>query len=125
MTRDDYEDHGLSPLLIECAKGRTEDLNYYVFKCIDKRITAWPLGGKPLLKTASECFIPRASITPSKILIFSPHPDDDVISMGATIKKLVTQGHHISIVYMTGGSNGVHDHEAQKFLYFLKGFNNL
>ena len=49
-------------------------------------------------------------------------PDDDVISMGATIKKLKDQGHHVMIAYMTTGSNAVHDHEAYKYLHFMKDF---
>lgn len=56
------------------------------------------------------------------MLIFSPHPDDDVISMGATIKKMKEQGHHIMMAYMTTGSNAVHDYEATKYLHFMKDF---
>ena len=56
------------------------------------------------------------------MLVFSPHPDDDVISMGGTLKKLKDQGHEIHIAYMTSGANGVFDHDAQKYLYFLKDF---
>jgi len=55
-------------------------------------------------------------------LVFSPHPDDDVISMGGTINKLKEQGHHVMIAYMTSGSNAVHDHDATKYIYFLKDF---
>jgi len=64
----------------------------------------------------------KTATTKEKVLIFSPHPDDDVISMGGTIKKLKEQGHEIHIAYMTSGANGVFDHEAQKYLYFLKDF---
>lgn len=59
-----------------------------------------------------------------RVLIFSPHPDDDVISMGATLKKLHDQGHEVHVAYMTSGSNGVFDLEAKKYLYFLKDFSN-
>lgn len=55
-------------------------------------------------------------------MIFSPHPDDDVISMGATMKKLVDQGHHVMVAYMTSGSNSVHDHDALKYLHFMKDY---
>ena len=55
----------------------------------------------------------------SKILVFSPHPDDDVISMGGTVNRLVEQGHTVHIAYMTPGSNAVHDHDAKKYLYFM------
>ena len=56
--------------------------------------------------------------------MFSPHPDDDVISMGATIKKLVEHGNHVYIVYMTSGANGVCDDDAQKYFYFLEDIMN-
>ncbi len=57
-------------------------------------------------------------------MIFSPHPDDDVISMGGTLKKLHDQGHEVHVAYMTSGANGVNDLEARKYLYFLKDFSN-
>ena len=56
------------------------------------------------------------------VLIFSPHPDDDVISMGGTLKKLRDQNHNVSVAYMTSGSNGVRNHEAEKYLFFMKDF---
>ncbi len=59
---------------------------------------------------------------PKKVLIFSPHPDDDVISMGGTIKRLHEQGHIVHVAYMTSGSNAVFDHDAKKYLYFLEDF---
>lgn len=57
-------------------------------------------------------------------MIFSPHPDDDVISMGGTLKKLYEQGHDVHVAYMTSGANGVNDLEARKYLYFMKDFSN-
>ena len=56
--------------------------------------------------------------------MFSPHPDDDVISMGGTLKKLHDQGHEVHVAYMTSGSNGVNDLEARKYVYFMKDFTN-
>lgn len=53
--------------------------------------------------------IPKKAIKPEKVLIFSPHPDDDVISMGGTLKTLHDEGHDINVAYMTSGSNGVLD----------------
>jgi glucosamine-6-phosphate deaminase len=53
-------------------------------------------------------------------LIFSPHPDDDVISMGGTLKTLHDEGHDVHVAYMTSGSNGVLDMEARKYVYFMK-----
>lgn len=54
------------------------------------------------------------------MLVFSPHPDDDVISMGGTIHKLKDQGHHVMIAYMTNGANAVHDYELKKYVYWIK-----
>lgn len=56
------------------------------------------------------------------MLVFSPHPDDDVISMGGTIHRMKDQGHRVVIAYMTTGSNAVHDHEALKYIHFMKDF---
>ena len=55
-------------------------------------------------------------------MIFSPHPDDDVISMGGTAHKLAQQGHTVNVAYMVPGSNAVHDYDAKKYLYFLQNF---
>jgi glucosamine-6-phosphate deaminase len=60
------------------------------------------------------------TLQPHKIVVFSPHPDDDVISMGGTIKRLVEQGNDVHVVYMTSGSNGVFDFDAKKYFYFLQ-----
>ncbi len=93
-------------------------MNLYVYKCFHLRITNWPLGNRPadneLIKTSS-----RKSLRPESVLIFSPHPDDDVISMGATIRKLYTQNHEITIAYMTSGANGVSDDNAEKYIDFV------
>ena len=59
-----------------------------------------------------------------RVLIFSPHPDDDVISMGGTIKRLVEQGNHVYIAYMTSGAGGVFDFDALKYFYFLENIMN-
>lgn len=54
--------------------------------------------------------MPKTSSKSLNVLIFSPHPDDDVLSMGSTMKKLRDQGHRVMVAYMTTGSNSVHDH---------------
>lgn len=64
----------------------------------------------------------KLSVRKERVLVFSPHPDDDVISMGGTIHRLKDQGHHVMICYMTTGSNAVHDYETKKYLYFMKDF---
>ena len=112
-------------MVFECAKGVVEDLNLYCYKKIISKITGWPLGNKPIQNVALEIAfanLSKKATKAEKVLIFSPHPDDDVISMGGTIKKMIEQGHDVHVAYMTPGSNGVFDHEAQKYLYFLKDF---
>jgi glucosamine-6-phosphate deaminase len=115
---EDYEDNNLSDLIVECAGGKVENLNLYVYRKVWKKITAWPLGNKPVEN--SEESIIKTTLQPKKVLVFSPHPDDDVISMGGTIRKLVEQGNHVYVAYMTSGSNGVFDYDAQKYFYFLE-----
>ena len=66
----------------------------------------------------------RPTTVKHKVLIFSPHPDDDVISMGGTLKKLHDEGHEVHVAYMTSGSNGVPDLEARKYVNFMKDFTN-
>ena len=68
--------------------------------------------------------IKKQSEVKHKVLLFSPHPDDDVISMGGTLKKLHDQGHEVHVAYMTSGSNGVNDLEARKYVNFMKDFTN-
>ena len=62
---------------------------------------------------------------PSTTLIFSPHPDDDVISMGGTLIRLVEQGHEVHVAYMTSGNIAVFDHDAWRFTDFVVEFNRL
>lgn len=89
LTYDDYEEYNLTELIMECANGCVEDLNLYVYKKIINRITGWPLGGRPLDSEQVEmASIPKKATQSEKVLIFSPHPDDDVISMGGTLKTL-------------------------------------
>lgn len=94
MNYDDYEDNHLSELVVDCAHGSVEDLNLYVYKKIISRITGWPLGNRPQDSEQVEMTsIAKKAIKKERVLIFSPHPDDDVISMGGTLKKLHDQGH--------------------------------
>lgn len=115
---EDYEDNNLSDLIVECALGKVENLNLYVYRKVWKKITAWPLGNKP--QEEMEESIIRVTNNPKKVILFSPHPDDDVISMGGTLRKLVEQGNHVYVAYMTSGANGVFDYDAQKYFYFLE-----
>lgn len=93
-----------------------------MYNTIHRKITGWPLGrekGENPLAYYSEQNPPVEKKT---VVIFSPHPDDDVICMGGTIMKLVKQGHNVHIAYMTSGSNAVFDHDAKKYLDFFENF---
>ena len=85
-------------------------------------ITGWP-GGKP---NADDTYRPeRATPFPKKVIVFSPHPDDDVISMGGTIRRLVQQNHDVHVAYETSGNIAVGDEEVTRFMHFINGFNQL
>jgi len=110
LTDKDYNDHGMSSLLAE--KGTAYELNIKIFNSLQYTISGWP-GGKP---DADDSHRPeRATPTKKRVVIFSPHPDDDVISMGGTFDRLVEQGHDVHIAYQTSGNIAVSDDEALKF----------
>ena len=110
LTDKDYNDNGMSGLLTE--EGTGYDLNIKMFNKLQHTITGWP-GGKP---NADDTNRPeRADIPKKRVIIFSPHPDDDVISMGGTFDRLVEQGHDVHIAYQTSGNIAVSDQEALKF----------
>jgi len=66
-------------------------LNLFVFKTVNAKITGWPLGDRPQFSDSGNNFLKKKSSNPQKILIFSPHPDDDIISMGGLMKRLADQ----------------------------------
>jgi glucosamine-6-phosphate deaminase len=110
LTDKDYNENGMSSLLSQ--EGSSYDLNIKMFNKLQHTITGWP-GGKP---NADDTSRPeRAEPTKKRIIIFSPHPDDDVISMGGTFDRLVEQGHEVHVAYQTSGNIAVSDHEALKF----------
>ena len=110
LTDKDYNNNGMSGLLTE--EGTAYDLNIKMFNKLQHTITGWP-GGKP---NADDSNRPeRANIAKKRVIIFSPHPDDDVISMGGTFDRLVEQGHDVHIAYQTSGNIAVSDEEALKF----------
>lgn len=120
LTNQDYNENGLSELL--AVYGSAYDANIEVFNDLQHTITGWP-GGKP---NADDTYRPeRATPFPKKVLVFSPHPDDDVISMGGTIRRLVKQGHEVHIAYETSGNIAVGDEEVRRFMHFINGFNQL
>ena len=117
----DYNEHGLQDLLAE--RGAAYDLNLEVFRGVQRSITGWP-GGKPAGRRR-DGDIDRAGdeVFPKRILVFSPHPDDDVISMGGTLIRLVDQGHEVHVAYQTSGNIAVFDSEALRFADFVSHFN--
>jgi glucosamine-6-phosphate deaminase len=117
LTDKDYNDNGMSGLLIE--EGTAYDLNIKMFNILQHTISGWP-GGKP---NADDTNRPeRADPAVKRVIIFSPHPDDDVISMGGTFDRLVEQGHEVHIAYQTSGNLAVSDDEALKFAEVSKNF---
>ncbi len=97
-------------------------VNIEVFNQLQHTITGWP-GGKP---NADDTFRPeRAKPFPKRVIVFSPHPDDDVISMGGTIRRLIQQGNDVHVAYETSGNIAVNDDEYLRFMSFLKGYYQL
>ena len=110
LTDKDYNNNGMSELLMQ--EGTAYDLNIKMFNKLQNTITGWP-GGKP---NADDTKRPeRAEPSKKRVLILSPHPDDDVISMGGTFDRLIKQGHEVHIAYQTSGNIAVSDEEALKF----------
>lgn len=117
LTNRDYQDNGLSELI--ARYGSAYNCNIQVFNDIQHTITGWP-GGKP---NADDTDRPeRANPYPKDVLIFSPHPDDDVISMGGTFHRLIKQGHNVHVAYETSGCIAVDDSNLQYFVDFLNGY---
>src|SRR5690606_31492868 len=118
LTDKDYNDNGMSDLL--AAHGSSYDINIAVFNQLQHTITGWP-GGKP---NADDTNRPERKDPPKKrVLIFSPHPDDDIISMGGTFQRLVDQGHEVHVAYQTSRNIAVADDEASRFMEFVVDFN--
>jgi glucosamine-6-phosphate deaminase len=118
LTDKDYNHNGMSSLISQ--EGTAYDLNIKMFNTLQQTITGWP-GGKP---NADDTNRPeRANPKKKRVIIFSPHPDDDVISMGGTFDRLVAQDHEVHIAYQTSGNIAVSDEEALKFAEICKEFN--
>ena len=120
LTNKDYNENGLSELL--ALYGSAYNVNIKIFNDLQHTITGWP-GGKP---NADDTYRPeRAKPYPKRVVVFSPHPDDDVISMGGTIRRLVEQKHDVHVAYETSCNIAVGDEEGIRFLHFINGFNQL
>ncbi len=120
LTNKDYNENGLSELL--ALYGSAYNANIKIFNDLQHTITGWP-GGKP---NADDTYRPeRAKPFPKRVIVFSPHPDDDVISMGGTLRRLVQQGHDVYVAYETSGNIAVGDEEVVRFMHFINGFNQI
>jgi len=107
LTDEDYAENGLSELLRNC--GGSYRLNIDIFRRQMDTITGWP-GGKGKIR---------------KVLVFSPHPDDDVICMGGTMSRFVEQGHELHVAYMVSGCLSVFDHDVSRYADFVREFNHI
>lgn len=120
LTEKDYNDYGLSDLLVEM--GDVYEINLQVFYSLRDSITGWP-GGKP--NAVIPAHPERSDPYPKTCLIFSPHPDDDIISMGGTFMRLHDQGHQVHVAYQTSGNIAVTDEFVTRFLDFAVGFEDI
>ena len=118
LTDADYIENGMSDLLTD--SGPAYDINIMIFNKLQNTITGWP-GGKP--KADDSKRPERAEPAKKRVLIFSPHPDDDIISMGGTFKRLQEQGHEVHVGYQTSGNIAVADDEALRFASFVCDYN--
>ncbi|MEG0012426.1 MAG: PIG-L family deacetylase [Muribaculaceae bacterium] len=114
LTNKDYNDHGLSELL--ALYGSAYNVNIKIFNDLQHTITGWP-GGKP---NADDTYRPeRANPYPKRVIAFSPHPDDDVISMGGTLRRLVDQKHDVHVAYETSGNIAVGDEDMMRYIMLM------
>lgn len=114
LTDQDYNSNGMIDLL--ALEGSSNKINIKVFNDLQRTITGWP-GGKPKADNSNR---PERELPyPKRVLLFSPHPDDDVISMGGTFLRLVEQKHEVYTAYQTSGSIAVHDDDVLRHLDFV------
>lgn len=113
LTEDNYNNNGMAQLAVE--RGPVYQINIQIFNKLQHTITGWP-GGKP---NADDSQRPERAVPAQKrVIIFSPHPDDDVISMGGTFIRLADQGHEVHVAYQTSGNTAVWDDDALRFMEF-------
>ncbi|WP_439506526.1 glucosamine-6-phosphate deaminase [Sediminibacterium sp.] len=120
LTTLDYTENGLSDLLVE--QDDAYEINLQVFYMLRDTITGWP-GGKP--NAVIPAHPERSEPHPKRCLIFSPHPDDDIISMGGTFMRLHDQGHEVHVAYQTSGNIAVTDEFVTRFIDFAVGFEEM
>jgi len=116
LTEKDYNQNNLSDLLVQKSH---YDINLEAFNKLQRTITGWP-GGKP---NSDDTNRPeRKNPAKKRVIIFSPHPDDDVVSMGGTFDRLVSQGHEVHVAYQTSGNIAVSNEEVLKFVELYEDF---
>ncbi len=120
LTEEDYNNHGMAQLAVE--QGPVYDINIDIFNQIQHTITGWP-GGKPDADDSAKAPGKGTACPQKRSIIFSPHPDDDVISMGGTFIRLVDQGHDVHVAYQTSGNTAVWDDDVLRFVEFAIDFN--
>lgn len=120
LTNNDYSEYGLSDLLGD--KGDAYEINLQVFYTMRDTITGWP-GRNP--NATIPAHPERSEPYPKRCLIFSPHPDDDIISIGGTFQRLHDQGHEVHVAYQTSGNIAVTDEFVTRFLDFAVGFEQM
>ncbi|MBL7842871.1 MAG: glucosamine-6-phosphate deaminase [Cyclobacteriaceae bacterium] len=117
LTNNDYSEHGMGDIVT--SFGSAYQVNIRIFNELQHTITGWP-GGKPKADDSNRP--ERAKPFPKRVIIFSPHPDDDVISMGGTFLRLVDQGHEVHVAYQTSGNIAVFDDDVVRFADFVNDF---
>ena len=123
LTDKDYNENHLQNLLAE--HGPAYNINLRVFRHLQRTVTGWPGGKDPGARQPGDIHRPSDKIFPKRIVVFSPHPDDDVISMGGTLIRLIDQGHELHVAYETSGDIAVFDHDATRFADFAVEFNRI
>ncbi len=119
LTNRDYMDNGMADLIN--IYGSAYSLNIELFNDIQSTITGWP-GGKP--NVSDERRPERAEPAHKRVVVFSPHPDDDVISMGGTLQRLVDHKHEVHVAYQTNGNVAVADDKVQDIVDLLRSLND-
>ncbi len=117
LTDDDYNNNGMAQLITE--QGTAYSINIRIFNELQRTITGWP-GGKPGVDDTNRP--ERAEPARKNVILFSPHPDDDVISMGGTFIRLADQGHNVHVAYQTSGNTAVWDDDVLRYLEFVQDF---
>jgi glucosamine-6-phosphate deaminase len=120
LTEEDYNTHGMAQLAVE--QGPVYNININIFNQLQHTITGWP-GGKPFADDSQRP--ERADPAQKRSVIFSPHPDDDVISMGGTFIRLVDQGHDVHVAYQTSGNTAVWDDDVLRYMEFAIDVNKI